>query len=74
MFGILPFATVRSYMKGFNKGVLPGEEFEEFGRDLEESAKVAKILGEAGYDALDADKGTYDSWYWAPPFIYAQSM
>ncbi|WP_222927568.1 hypothetical protein [Biomaibacter acetigenes] len=65
-------------MKGFNKGVLPGEEFEEFGRDLEESAKVAKILGEilgeAGYDALDADNGTYDSWYWAPPCIYAQSM
>ena len=54
-------------MRGFNKGALPGEKFEEFGRDYEESSKLAKILEEAGADALDADNGSYDSWYWAHP-------
>lgn len=64
--------SVKSYMKGFgtDKGALPGETFEEFGRGLEESAKVAKILQDAGYDALDADNGTYESWYFSHPPVY----
>jgi len=62
--------SVRSMMKGFNDGALPGEDYKEFGRDLEESAKVAKLLEEMGYDALDADNGTYDSWYYAHPPVY----
>ena len=62
--------SVKSYTKGFNRGAVPGEEFEEFGRDLEESKKVAKILEEAGYDMLDCDNGTYDAWYWAHPPVY----
>ena len=62
--------SVTSKMRGFNKGALPGEEFEEFGRDYEESAKLAKLLEEAGADALDADNGSYDSWYWAHPPMY----
>ena len=62
--------SVTSKMRGFNKGALPGEKFEEFGRDYEESAKLAKLLEEAGADALDADNGSYDSWYWAPPPMY----
>ena len=62
--------SVTSKMRGFNKGALPGEKFEEFGRDYEESAKLAKILEEAGADALDADNGSYDSWYWAHPPMY----
>ena len=62
--------SVTSKMRGFNKGALPGEKFEEFGRDYEESSKLAKLLEEAGADALDADNGSYDSWYWAHPPMY----
>jgi 2-enoate reductase len=71
-FPVLIRYSVRSYMKGFgtDNGALPGEKFEEFGRDLNESALVAKILQEAGYDALDADNGTYESWYFAHPPVY----
>lgn len=53
-----------------DQGALPGEDFVEFGRDLEESAKVAKILQDAGYNALDADNGSYESWYFAHPPVY----
>lgn len=62
--------SVKSYVKDFNRGALPGEEFEEFGRDLDESRKAAKILTEAGYDMLNCDNGTYDSWYWPHPPVY----
>ena len=62
--------SVTSKMRGFNQGALPGEKYEEFGRDYDESIKLAKILEEAGADALDADNGSYDSWYWAHPPMY----
>lgn len=62
--------SVKSYMKGFNRGALPGEEFEEFGRDYEESFIVAQKLAEAGYDALNCDNGSYDCWYWPHPPVY----
>ncbi len=59
-----------SKMKEFRYGALPGEEYDEVGRDLEESEKAAKYLQDAGYDMLNADNGTYDSWYWAHPPMY----
>lgn len=62
--------SVRSYLKGFNRGALPGEAYEEKGRDLEEAKKVALILQNAGYDMLNCDNGTYDSWFWAHPPMY----
>lgn len=62
--------SVKSYMKGLNRGALPGEKFKEFGRDYEESFLVAQKLVEAGYDALNCDNGSYDSWYWAHPPVY----
>jgi 2-enoate reductase len=37
---------------------------------MEESEKAAKYLQDAGYDMLNADNGTYDSWYWAHPPVY----
>ena len=46
------------------------EEYQEFGRDYEESEKVAKMLEEAGYDMLDCDNGSYDAWYWPHPPVY----
>ena len=62
--------SVESKMKGFCKGAMPGEEYEEVGRNMEESEKAAKYLQDAGYDMLNADNGTYDSWYWAHPPMY----
>ena len=62
--------SVRSYMKDFNRGALPGETFIEMGRDLDESLVIAKKLEEAGYDVLNCDNGSYDSWYWSHPPMY----
>ena len=62
--------SVKSYVKDFCVGAVPGEEFTEIGRDMEESEKAAKYLQDAGYDMLNADNGTYDSWYWAHPPMY----
>lgn len=62
--------SIKSYIKAIRQGAVPGEEFEEKGRDVEEAKQAIKILEEAGYDAFDADAGTYDSWYWAHPPMY----
>ncbi|MBP0969005.1 MAG: FAD-dependent oxidoreductase [Oscillospiraceae bacterium] len=62
--------SVSSKMRGFNKGALPGEDYSEFGRSLEESPAAARLLEAAGADALDADNGSYDSWWWAHPPVY----
>ena len=62
--------SVESKMKGFCEGAMPGEEYTEVGRGMAESEKAAKYLQDAGYDMLNADNGTYDSWYWAHPPMY----
>lgn len=70
-FPVLVRYSFRSYMKDYNDGALPEEEFKEFGRDMEESIKVGQILKNAGYDALDCDNGTYDSFWMPHPPVYA---
>ena len=62
--------SVVSKTKDFCVGALPGEEYEEIGRDMEESERAAKYLQDAGYDMFNADNGTYDAWYWAHPPAY----
>ncbi|ELR8728737.1 oxidoreductase [Vibrio vulnificus] len=62
--------SVKSNMKGFGQGILPGEQAEDVGRDMEEGLKAAKYLQDAGFDALNVDAGTYDSWYWNHPPNY----
>lgn len=62
--------SVVSKVKDFCVGAVPGEEYTEIGRDMAESEKAARYLQEAGYDMLNADNGTYDSWYWAHPPQY----
>ena len=62
--------SVESKLKGFQKGIVPGENAREMGRNMEESERAAKYLQDAGYDMLNADNGTYDSWYWAHPPMY----
>lgn len=63
--------SVRSMTRGFNQGAVPGEEFTEVGRTLEESEKAIKILEDAGYDLFNCDNGTYDAWYYSHPPVYA---
>ena len=63
--------SVVSKTKGWGKGAMPYEEdFEEFGRDMEESERAVKYLEEAGYAMFNCDNGTYDAWYWAHPPQY----
>ncbi len=62
--------SVESKVKDFRVGAVPGEVYEEKGRCMAESEKAAKYLQDAGYDMLNADNGTYDSWYWAHPPMY----
>ena len=62
--------SVESKMKGFREGAIPGEKYTEVGRNMAESERAAKYLQDAGYDMLNADNGTYDSWYWAHPPMY----
>jgi 2-enoate reductase len=60
----------KSFIKGLRDGALPGEEFVEKGRDLPEGVEAAKLLVSYGYDALDVDVGSYDSWWWSHPPMY----
>lgn len=62
--------SVKSFIKELRDGALPGEEFEEKGRDIEEGLEAAKLLVEYGYDALDVDVGCYDAWWWNHPPMY----
>lgn len=62
--------SVKSCIKDWRQGGLPGEDYVDKGRDLEEGIAAAKILEEAGYDELNTDVGTYDAWYWSHPPIY----
>lgn len=62
--------SVVSKTKGFGQGALPGEDYVEVGRDMQESERAAKYLQDAGYDMLNCDNGTYDAWYWSHPPMY----
>ena len=62
--------SLKSCMKGLRQGGLPGEDYQEAGRDIDEGIEAAKILVDAGYDMLNVDAGTYDSWYWNHPPMY----
>ncbi len=60
----------KSFIKDFKSGALPGEEFEEKGRDIDEGIEAAKLLVQYGYDSLDVDVGSYDAWWWSHPPMY----
>ncbi|SFG09979.1 2-enoate reductase [Planifilum fulgidum] len=62
--------SVKSFIKDWREGGLPGETFEEKGRDVEEGIEAAKLLVSYGYDALDVDVGSYDTWWWSHPPMY----
>ncbi|HWP50506.1 MAG TPA: FAD-dependent oxidoreductase [Clostridia bacterium] len=62
----------KSFIKDLRDGALPGEVFEEKGRDIPEGIEAAKLLVSYGYDALDVDVGSYDSWWWSHPPMYQE--
>ena len=64
--------TPKSFIKDWRLGALPGEEFEEKGRDLEEGIEAAKLLEQYGYDSFDVDVGCYDAWFWNHPPMYQE--
>lgn len=64
--------SVKSMIKDWREGAMPGEEFEEKGRDVEEGIAAARLLAGYGYDALDTDIGSYDSWWWSHPPMYQE--
>ena len=64
--------SIKSFIKDWLKGGLPGEEFEEKGRDIPEGIEAARMLESAGYDALNGDVGSYDAWYWSHPPMYQE--
>lgn len=59
---------LKTFVKGFEQAALSGEE--EAGRTLEEGIEIAKLLESYGYDCLNVDTGTYDSFYYACPPMY----
>ncbi len=62
----------KSFIKDLRDGALPGETFEEKGRDIPEGIEAAKLLVRYGYDALDVDVGSYDAWWWSHPPMYQE--
>jgi 2-enoate reductase len=62
--------SLKSMIKDWREGALPGEKFVEKGRDIQEGIEAAKLLVKYGYDALDVDVGTYDAWWWNHPPMY----
>ncbi len=64
--------ALKHYIKALRAGALPGEDYTEAGRDVEEGLEMARLLEEAGFDALHVDAGCYDSWYWAHPPTYQE--
>jgi 2-enoate reductase len=61
---------LKHYIKENNQAALPGETFEEKGRDIVEGLDMARMLESAGFDALHVDAGSYESHYWSHPPNY----
>lgn len=59
---------LKSYIKDVNVASFTGDE--EAGRTLEEGLRIARLCEEYGYDMLNVDVGTYDSFYHAAPPQY----
>lgn len=61
---------LKSYIKGLEQPTLYGEE--EAGRTVDEAVEIVKMLASYGYDAIDADMGVYDSFYYIQPPMYME--
>ena len=61
---------LKHFMKSMHDAGLPGEQFEEVGRDIPEGLEIAKLLEEAGFDGIAVDAGAFAGHYWTHPPIY----
>jgi len=61
---------LKHYMKDIDHGALPGESFDEAGRDIAEGLEMGRHLEKAGFDSLHVDAGCYESHYWPHPPNY----
>jgi 2-enoate reductase len=61
---------LRHYLKSMHQAALPGEDYVEVGRGMDEGLEMARLLEEKGFDALAVDAGTLAGHYWAHPPIY----
>lgn len=52
----------KTYMKSFTEASLTGEN--EFGRDIDETVEMCKLLESYGIDMFDLNSGTYESHYY----------
>ncbi len=59
---------LKTYIKDYDKATLSGDD--EVGRTLEEGVEISKLLEQYGYDYLNVDAGTYDSFYYACTPMY----
>ena len=59
---------LKTYIRDYDKATLTGEG--EVGRTLEEGVEISRLLEKYGYDYLNTDTGTYDSFYYACPPMY----
>lgn len=55
---------VRHHIEGIHKGQIPGQPYQEAGRDVPESIELAKYYQVAGADAFLVANGCYDALYW----------
>ena len=62
--------TPKHYIKAPMQSPLPGEDFVEYGRDIDESIELARDLERAGVDSILIGNGSYDSFYWLYPPTY----
>ena len=62
----------KSHISSPGVGHLPGEPYEEYGRDLPESLALGKILEEAGFDGILFGTGSYEAMYWIFPPRYME--
>lgn len=60
----------KHHAKGIGQGTMEGEVYQEFGRDIPETVRMAKCLEQTGYDAFYIGNGCYDSFYWMYPPMY----
>jgi 2-enoate reductase len=60
---------LKHFMDGPETGTIKYDHL-EVGRDIEEGLEMARLLEEAGFDALHIDAGCYESLYWPFPPIY----
>ena len=63
---------LKHYLKDAHSAALPGETFEEAGRDIAEGLEMARRFEQSGFDALHVDAGCYESHYWPHPPIYQE--